>query len=143
MYCGTGTITQIVAKHFPESSVTGVELIESAVSDARINAEKNMLQNVEFLCMDTKLFFREHSLKKRYDILITDPPRAGIAPKTLRKMLLLNCPKIVYVSCNPVTLSRDTEQILAEGYSLEKISIIDQFPHTSHIECVALFKKSQ
>ena len=70
-----------------------------------------------------------------------DPPRAGIAPKTLRKVMRLNAKQIVYISCNPTTQARDAKDLMEEGYILKKLSLVDQFPHTSHIEAVALFVK--
>jgi 23S rRNA (uracil1939-C5)-methyltransferase len=74
-------------------------------------------------------------------VLMMDPPRAGIAPKTLRKVMDLNAKYMVYISCNPATFARDTETLEANGYQLEKWSLIDQFPHTSHVEVLGRFKK--
>ena len=73
--------------------------------------------------------------------IILDPARAGIAPKTLRKVIRLGAERLVYVSCNPATQARDTEQLIEAGYQLKKISLVDQFPHTAHIETVVLFEK--
>ena len=87
-------------------------------------------------------FLLEHpQYQNRIHTLTLDPPRAGIAPKTLRKVIRLGAERIVYISCNPATQARDL-QILAEfGYGLKKFSLVDQFPHTAHIESVALFEK--
>ena len=73
--------------------------------------------------------------------IILDPARAGIAPKTLKKIINLNAERLVYVSCNPATQARDTEQLMEAGYEIKKISLVDQFPHTAHIETVVLFEK--
>ena len=79
----------------------------------------------------------------RIDTIVMDPPRAGIAPKTLRKVMRLNAKRIVYISCNPATQARDMLALKEFGYNLKKYSLVDQFPHTAHIESVALFEKGK
>jgi len=79
--------------------------------------------------------------KNKIKTIILDPARAGIAPKTLNKIIALNADRMVYVSCNPATQARDTEQLMSAGYKIKKISLVDQFPHTAHIETIVLFEK--
>ncbi|MDH3324838.1 MAG: methyltransferase domain-containing protein, partial [Candidatus Peregrinibacteria bacterium] len=138
---GTGTISQVISKKMAEKKldgkIFGVEIVESAVADAKVNAERNKLGNVEFLAEDVNVFLKKHE-GERPPIIVLDPPRAGIAPKALKKIVDFGPEKIVYISCNPATMARDTE-ILAEKYKLKKLSIVDQFPHTNHIECVGEF----
>ena len=141
LFCGTGTIGQIVAKSFPEKNITGVELIASAVEDAKKNVENNNLKNINFVCADVGKFLKEYKSEKNLTIVL-DPPRAGIAPKTLQKVIDFKPSSMVYVSCNPATLARDTAVLQEQGYKLEKLSLVDQFPHTAHVECVSRFVKS-
>ena len=138
LFCGTGTIGQIVARKLEKVSVTGVEIVASAVKDARKNVERNKIENVKFVCADVKNFFNSHK-ESGYETIIIDPPRAGIIPKALRKVLEFGAPNLLYVSCNPATMARDTATILKAGYKLEKFSLVDQFPHTAHVECIGKF----
>lgn len=142
LFCGTGTIGQIIAKNFPKDKIYGVEIVKEAIQHARQNAEKNNLHNLRFFPTDVGKFLKEHpEFIDEISTIILDPPRAGIAPKTLQKVIALNAQKMVYVSCNPATLARDTEILQKSGYKLQKLSLIDQFPHTAHIESVALLSK--
>lgn len=137
LFCGTGTIGMFFAKL--SSSVIGVELNASAVENAKSNASKNSINNIDFICADVDKFLEKSQLKG--DILITDPPRAGIANKSLEKLLKLRTQKWVYVSCNPTTLARDLKIICADGYKLERVQPVDMFPHTYHVETVCLLIK--
>lgn len=137
LYCGTGTIGQILSKAYPDASVVGVEIVESAVRDARENAKRNSLENIEFHCEDVRKFLK--TFDGKVSTIVLDPPRSGIVPKALERVVEFGADKIVYVSCNPATMARDTEIFQKSGYQLQKISIVDQFPHTSHVECVGLF----
>jgi 23S rRNA (uracil1939-C5)-methyltransferase len=135
LYCGTGSIGIFLSKQ--AGKVIGVETVEDAVKDARLNAEWNGLQNAEFfagdvidLCNDA--FFAEHG---QPDVVVIDPPRAGCHEKLLRKLLDIAAPRIVYVSCNPATQARDL-QVLSEGYRVVQSQAVDMFPHTHHIENV-------
>ncbi len=144
LFCGTGTIGQIVAKRLTEKHVTGVELIEEAVANAETNAELNGLDNINFIAGDVGKFLLEHEeFKGDIDLVIMDPPRAGVTPKTLRKVLRLESKNIVYISCNPSTFARDVDTMSEWGYALEKFSIVDQFPHTAHVEVVGLLSKKE
>jgi 23S rRNA (uracil1939-C5)-methyltransferase len=142
LYCGTGSIGIFVSRM--AKKVIGVELVADAVEDAKKNAALNNLQHAEFftgdvieICNDD--FFALHG---RPDVIITDPPRAGMHEKLVNKILEIEAPVVVYVSCNPATQARDLK-LLSEKYSVERIQPVDMFPHTLHIEnVVRLTKKS-
>jgi 23S rRNA (uracil-5-)-methyltransferase RumA len=141
LFCGTGTIAQLLARGTGRE-VVGVDIVSSAIDDARENALRNNLSHLTFHAADAGKFLLEYpEYQGRLACVVLDPPRAGIAPKTLRKVIALDAPRIVYVSCNPATQARDTETLIQAGYALKKISFVDQFPHTAHIEAVALFEK--
>ena len=143
LYCGTGAIGQILAKFHPKSSVLGVEIVGDAVSDAKENAARNNLKNIEFHCADVRKFLKEQAaLVQDVKLVVLDPPRAGLSPKALQRALDIQAPQLIYVSCNPATMARDTVLIQEAGYKLERFSIVDQFPHTSHVECVGKFNFS-
>lgn len=141
LFCGTGTITQLLAQK-SKRKVIGVDIVEDAILDARENAVRNTVSNLEFYAADVGKFLLEYpGYSDKIACIVLDPPRGGIAPKTLRKIIALNSERIVYVSCNPATQARDTETLMEAGYEMKKFSLVDQFPHTSHIESVALFEK--
>ena len=144
LFCGTGTIGQLIASKIPEAKVIGVDIVERAIENAKENANKNGVSNIEFYASDVGKFLYEYpEYQDKIDTIVLDPPRAGIAPKALKKIIDLGAKRIVYVSCNPATQARDIK-ILKEfgGYELKKLSMVDQFPHTSHVEAVALFEKN-
>lgn len=142
LFCGTGTIGQIMANQIQEVKVIGVDIVPEAIEDAKRNAKRNGIGNLEFYAADVGKFLLEYpNFENQIHTIMLDPPRAGIAPKTLRKVIRLNAKQIVYISCNPSTQARDTETLTEAGYVLKKLSLVDQFPHTSHIEAVALFIK--
>ena len=139
LYCGTGSIGIFVSKK--AKKVIGVEMIEEAIKDAGENAAMNNLSAAEFyagdvirICNDE--FFELHG---RPDVIITDPPRAGMHEKLVRKILDIEAPTIVYVSCNPATQARDLN-LLGQKYDVTKIQPVDMFPHTQHIENVVQLK---
>ena len=139
LYCGTGSIGIFVSKL--AKKIIGIEVIEDAITDAKENAALNNISHAEFYAGDvikicTDDFFAQHG---RPDVIITDPPRAGMHEKLLIKLLEIAAPKIVYVSCNTATQARDIAS-LGEKYSVEKVQPVDMFPHTHHIECVLLLK---
>lgn len=145
LFCGTGTIAQILAKKYPSSRVIGVEIVASAVEDAKKNAERNGLKNVTFACADVRKWLKEHfysTVKETSkEVIVVDPPRSGIVKKSLQRIIERDPGKIVYVSCNPATQARDTEMLMEAGYRIDKFALVDQFPHTSHVEAVARFVK--
>lgn len=142
LFCGTGTIGQILASKSNNTKIIGVDIVSSAIEDAKKNAERNNIKGVDFYAADVGKFLIQHpEYKNNIRTLILDPARAGIAPKTLKKIIGLHADRIVYVSCNPATQARDTEELVNNGYQLKKLSLVDQFPHTAHIETIALFEK--
>ena len=144
LFCGTGTIGQILAKRSEGIRVIGVDIVPEAIEDAKRNAEVNKIEGLEFFAADVGKFLKEKpELTGKIASIILDPPRAGIAPKTLQKVIDLGAENIVYISCNPSTQARDTDTLIQAGYKLLKFSLADQFPHTGHIESIAKFKKIQ
>jgi 23S rRNA (uracil1939-C5)-methyltransferase len=143
LFCGTGTIGQIVASKSENAKIVGVDIVASAIEDAEKNAKRNKIDGVQFYAADVGKFLTAHpEYENKIKTIILDPARAGIAPKTLQKIINLNADRMVYVSCNPATQARDTELLKEAGYLMKKISLVDQFPHTAHIETVVLFEKS-
>ncbi|WP_439129116.1 23S rRNA (uracil(1939)-C(5))-methyltransferase RlmD [Polaribacter sp.] len=143
LFCGTGTIGQIVASKSENAKIVGVDIVASAIEDAKKNAKRNNIEGLKFYAADVGKFLIAHpEYQNRIKTIILDPARAGIAPKTLQKIINLNADRMVYVSCNPATQARDTELLGEAGYQIKKMSLVDQFPHTSHIETVVLFEKS-
>lgn len=138
LYCGTGTIGILIAPMV--SDVVGVELVSDAVSSARENALINNIENITFYEGFVKDFLREYNNSKIYfDTIIVDPPRAGLNPKALKKLLKMKPKKILYISCNPATFARDAKIIVENGYILPELKPIDMFPHTMHIELASVF----
>ena len=135
LYSGTGTIAQVLAPVAKE--VVGVEIVEEAVEAARVNAAKNGLQNCKFLAGDVLKVIDE--IEEKPDLIVLDPPRDGIHPKALPKILAYQVPRIVYVSCKPTSLVRDYEMFVQSGYRMVKAKAVDMFPGTAGIEAVALF----
>lgn len=142
LYCGTGTISIFIATRCEK--VLGIELSESAVRDALANAKQNGATNCAFKQLDLMRFESIRPELERFglpDVVITDPPRAGMHPKAVQTLLRLAPKRIVYVSCNPASLARDGKLLCETGaYRLVKAQAIDMFPHANHIESVALFE---
>lgn len=137
LYSGTGTIAQILAP--VAEKVVGVEIVEEAVEAARKNAAKNGLSNCEFLAGDVLKVLDE--LTEKPDILVLDPPRDGINPKALTKLIGYGVERIVYVSCKPTSLARDLTPLQEAGYRVERVSFVDQFPWTGHVETIVLMSR--
>ena len=140
LYCGTGTIGQIMAEA-GSKKVIGIELIEEAVVAANENAKRNHLENCTFLAGDVLKMVDE--LEERPDLIIVDPPRDGIHPKAIGKIIAFGAPEIVYVSCKPTSLARDLEIFQQEGYQVERVKLMDMFPRTVHVETVVLLSKGE
>ncbi len=140
MYTGTGTIAAFIARSVKK--VVGIEYIEQAIVDARINAELNNINNVEFLSGDMARVLDREFVKRhgKPDVVITDPPRAGMHDRVIAQILDMAPNKIVYISCNPATQARDVS-LLAEKYSVAKAQPVDMFPQTHHVENVVLLVK--
>jgi 23S rRNA (uracil1939-C5)-methyltransferase len=142
LYCGTGAIGIFLADRVKR--VVGIETVASAVEDGRKNAELNGFSNILFHRADMKDalgdgFVETHG---RPDVLVLDPPRGGTHPRTIRDVIRISPPKILYVSCNPPHLARDLVELRAGGYSVSAIQPVDMFPHTAHVEVVASLKKN-
>ena len=138
LYSGTGTIAQVLAP--AARKIIGVEIVPEAVEAARENTALNGLGNCEFLCGDVSKVIDE--LTERPDLIVLDPPREGIHPKALEKIIRFNVPRIVYISCKPTSLVRDLQVLRAHGYELERACSVDMFVGTYNIEtCCLLVKK--
>ena len=137
LYSGTGTIAQIIAP--VAKKVVGVEIVEEAVHAAKENAELNGLDNCEFIAGDVLKVIDD--IKDKPDMIILDPPRDGINPKALQKIIDFGVDKMVYISCKPTSLARDLEVLQQQGYKVEKASTVDMFPGTVHVETVVLLSQ--
>jgi 23S rRNA (uracil-5-)-methyltransferase RumA len=140
LFCGTGTIAQLLAQHTGRP-VIGVDIVEDAIADARMSAEANGVSGITFHAADAGRFLLDHpEYKGKIHTVVLDPPRAGISPKSLRKVIRLGAPRMVYISCNPATQARDLATLQESGYVLKALKLVDQFPHTAHVEAVALLE---
>ena len=140
LYCGMGTIGLTLAPRAGE--VWGVEVNESAVGDAIANARRNEVTNGKFFAGDIRLAMRELvETAGRPDVVVLDPPRAGLSQKVVRRVIEAAAKRIVYVSCNPTTLAPNAAQLAEAGYALKRVRPVDMFPQTHHIECVAVLDR--
>lgn len=134
LYSGTGTIAQMLAP--VAKQVIGVEIVEEAVEAAKKNAELNGLHNCDFLAGDVLKVIDE--IEEKPDLIVVDPPRDGIHPKALPKVISYGVDRIVYISCKPTSLARDLESFLEAGYRVERVCAVDMFPATANVETVCL-----
>ena len=134
LYSGTGTIAQMLSP--VAKKVIGVEIIEEAVEAAKENAKLNGLENCEFIAGDVLKVIDD--IEEKPDYIVLDPPRDGIHPKALEKIIRYGVPQMVYISCKPTSLARDLEVLQARGYEVKKVCCVDMFPATVHVETVAL-----
>ena len=140
LFCGIGTIGLSLASRSGE--VWGLEIVEEAIADAIGNAKANDIANARFFAGDVRLALRELVEKAgRPDVVVVDPPRAGLSQKVVRRVLEASPKRIVYVSCNPTTLAPNAAQMVEAGYVLKTVQPVDMFPQTPHIECVALLER--
>ena len=140
LYCGIGSIGLSLAAGAGE--VWGLEIVPEAIADAEANAERNGIANARFLAANARTGVRpliEQAGKP--DLVVVDPPRAGLSPKIVRRLIECEAARIVYVSCNPTTLAPNAAQLAEAGYRLKRVRPVDMVPQTPHIECVALFEK--
>jgi len=138
LFCGIGTIGLSLAPQARE--VWGVEIVEEAVANAIGNADLNGIENARFFAGDIRTAARPLVEQAgRPDVVVVDPPRAGLSQKIVRRIVEMDAKRIVYVSCNPTTLAPNARQLADAGWTLERIQPVDMFPQTPHIECVALF----
>ncbi len=137
LYSGTGTIAQILAP--VAKKVIGVEIVEEAVESAKINAALNNLDNCEFICGDVLKVLDD--ITDKPDIIVLDPPREGIHPKALEKIIAYGVQNLVYISCKPTSLAQNLDAFREGGYRVEKVKCCDMFPQTVHVETVCLLSK--
>ncbi|MBI5170771.1 MAG: 23S rRNA (uracil(1939)-C(5))-methyltransferase RlmD [Candidatus Eisenbacteria bacterium] len=145
LYCGAGTMTLLFAR--AAKRAVGVETVSDAIDRARRNAQRNGLGETQFECGEARMILREWAQGKRADapkpdLIVVDPPRAGLHPRVVFRCAELAPKRIVYVSCNPATLARDLKDFAAYGYELAEVTPYDMFPHTPHIECVARIERT-
>ena len=133
LYCGTGTIGIYLSRY--ADSVLGIEINKSAIDDAIINKKINHIRNIDFICSDAS-----DINEKDFNLVVVDPPRSGLSDKTINYLLDLNPNKIVYVSCDPVTLACDLKK-LKEMYNIKDIKLFNMFPRTEHVETVCLLER--
>ena len=137
LYCGAGTISLCLARK--AAHVIGAEIVPEAIENARRNAERNGMENVEFLCADAGAAAAELAQRGiRPDCIVVDPPRKGMQPDAIDAMVSMQPPRIVYVSCDPGTLARDVKLLTQRGYTLTQALAVDMFPQTPHVETVVL-----
>jgi 23S rRNA (uracil1939-C5)-methyltransferase len=144
LYSGTGTLTLLLARAAREA--VGVESVAEAVTRARANAERNGVRNARFVAGESRAVLREWARGERPDpphpdVVVVDPPRAGLHPRVVARVCELKPRRVVYVSCNPGTLARDLKDFAAGGFALAEVTPFDMFPHTPHIECVARLER--
>ena len=137
LYCGTGTIAQILSDK--AKAVYGIEIVEEAVEAAKMNAEKNAIDNCVFICGDVLEKVEELDVKP--DVIVLDPPRAGIHPKAIDKIISFAPDTFVYVSCKATSLINDLPKFLEAGYEIKRVCPVDMFPHTEHVETVVLLSR--
>jgi 23S rRNA (uracil1939-C5)-methyltransferase len=140
LFCGIGTIGLTMAGRAGE--VWGLEIVPEAIADAERNARANKIENARFIAANARTGVRPLVEKAgRPDVVVVDPPRAGLSQKIVRRLIECEAQKIVYVSCNPTTLAPNAAQLTEAGYRLARVRPVDMFPQTPHIECVALFER--
>jgi 23S rRNA (uracil1939-C5)-methyltransferase len=140
LFCGIGTIGLALAPRAGE--VWGLEIVEEAIADAIANARRNEIPGVRFFAGDVRLALRDLAEEAgRPDVLVVDPPRAGLSAKIVRRIIETAPKRIVYVSCNPTTLAPNAAQLVESGWELKRVRPVDMFPQTPHIECVALLER--
>jgi 23S rRNA (uracil1939-C5)-methyltransferase len=141
LYCGIGTIGLTMARRAGE--VWGLEIVSEAIADAERNARRNEIENAHFMAANARTGVRLLLEKAgKPDVVVVDPPRAGLSQKIVRRLIECEAKRIVYVSCNPTTLAPNAAQLTEAGYRLARVKPVDMFPQTPHIECVALFEKT-
>lgn len=142
LYCGAGTITQVMARH--AGRAIGAEIVPEAIEDAKANAKRNGVENVEFFCGDASAVAADFAAKGlRPDVICVDPPRKGLAPEVVRAAAQMAPRRIVYVSCDPATLARDVKLFAAEGYGAVRAAAVDMFPGTANVESVVALERRE
>ncbi len=136
LYSGVGSISLFIASAV--ENVTGIEVVEDAVEDAKINMKENNIDNVEFVCADVVDYLAEHG--EEFDTVVMDPPRAGLHPKVVKRIMQAAPERIVYMSCNPITFAEDARHFV-EHYTLDQAEAYDMFPQTPHVELIGVFNR--
>ena len=137
LYCGTGTIGLFLARDAKD--VYGIEINEACIKDAFLNSKLNNIDNIDFKCSDVGKYKKKF---KNIDLVVVDPPRSGLSLEAVDNVLSINAKKVIYVSCDPVTLARDLK-LLSERYLIKEITPVDMFSNTYHVECVCLLMKKK
>lgn len=137
LYCGTGTISQIMAQK--AKHVLGIELVEEAVESAKVNAKMNGIENCEFIAGDVFEVLSQRDSAP--DVIVVDPPRMGMTPKAVEKIAKYGVNQIIYVSCNPKTLAINLQQFEELGYRAKYLKPYDNFPRTKHTEAVCVLQR--
>lgn len=138
LYSGTGSLSQIISPHVKK--VTGIEIDENAVRHARENMKLNNISNCEFIQGDVRQILKNE--KKNVEKVVVDPPRPGLHSEVINSIVQISPKEIVYVSCNPKTQARDIQKIMYNGYHIADVKLVDMFPHTPHMESIALITKN-
>ena len=142
LYCGAGTISLSLARR--AKRVVAAEIVPEAVENARANARRNGVENVEFICADAaEAAARYERAGKRPDAVVVDPPRKGMSEEALDRCAAMRPERIVYVSCDCATLARDAKRLAAKGYKAQRARCVDMFPATGHVETVMLFLREE
>lgn len=141
LYCGSGIIGLSLANRFPESHFWGIEINEDAIEDAKKNAARNCINNIRFFSGDAASFKKRISEDRYPELIVVDPPRAGLSKEMRKDLKLLSPERIIYVSCNPQTMARDAAELCTAGYHLVKAVPVNMFPRTKHCETVAYLTK--
>jgi len=142
LYCGTGTITLIMARDARHA--IGAEIVAPAIEDARENARTNGIENAEFLLADAGEAAKQLAAQGiAPDVIVVDPPRKGLTPEVIQQIVHMSPKRVVYVSCDPATLARDLGLFGTEGYQTQEVTPVDMFPRCAHVECVALMTRSE
>lgn len=136
LYCGVGTLSIVASKN--ASKVIGVEIVENAIIDANLNKRLNNRKNIEFICNDTKKIIGK--ISNNFDTIIFDPPRNGVSSKVIEKVINEKIDKIIYVSCDPITLARDLK-LLEKYYNILDFKLLEMFPNSEHIESIVLLER--
>ncbi len=140
LYCGAGTITQVMARR--AARVIGAEIVPEAIADAKENAKRNGIGNVEFLCGDAAAAAADFAARGlRPDVICVDPPRKGLSPEVIDAAASMAPQRIVYVSCDPATLARDVKLFAQEGYAAVRAAAVDMFPGTANVETVVRLER--
>ncbi len=141
LYCGSGVIGLFLARNFRDAKFYGIEINPESIKDAKKNAEKNGIANIEFYCGDAAELRSKLSDAELPELVVVDPPRAGLSDAMRRELLALSPERIVYVSCNPQTLARDLADIVSHGYEIGRAVPLNMFPMTKHVETVVCLER--